>query len=44
MPGNNERISTDQVLAIANELDTYNKRLNELTSDGKGFFEALTTH
>lgn len=43
MSGNNERISTDQVLAIANELDTYNKRLNELTSEGKGFFEALSS-
>ena len=44
MSGNTERISTDQVLAIANELDTYNKRLNEITSEGKGFFEALSTH
>lgn len=44
MSGNNERISADQVLAIANELDIYNKRLNEITLDGKGFFVALLNH
>lgn len=42
MAGNNERVSTDQVAAIANEIDSINHQLSDKLKDCQQTFDNLS--
>lgn len=43
MAGNNEKVSTDQVAAIANEIDSLNRQLDDKLKECKQTFDNLSS-